>query len=451
MRWTGHEVRPTATRRVPPRRELVLAADDRAVDDRRIQLARAGREQHLTEVHQAASKATHVAVGQSVRDERRTQAGKGQHAPAPLAADRRVVHGNVLPVGECLAVVGARVGEGQRDVAAAAGRATDGQVGRELGDPVHRHVAMIERMAEARRDLDRGVQLQSDADLLANPAALEQGGRLDRAGAHEDVVGVDRQVVCVPVGIALAASDPDDAIAALEQLQHGALGDHLRAGFDRAGKQGARHRLLDRSPVGLIAEHAAELDGAPSELRGAALEHRRRRRRSAGQQRHRQLALDRFGVAVEALRGELVDLVALAPLIGQLGRQAVVQAAVDLGAAADAAAFGIRDTRVAERGREPAVAVLRVHLFERERLQRVGVDPRALLDDRDGPSGARQCARGDGSAGPGADDEDVGLQRRHDDGSGTSSFSANSTRDCSKRTYWRTGSSRLVFQRSSRP
>src|SRR6266511_2908723 len=82
-------------------------------------------------------------------------------------------------------------------------------------------------------------------------------------------------------------------------------------------------------------------------------------------------------------RPDLVDVVVAAPRFGQVSWEPVVQAAVDLGAAADAAALDVRDDRVAERTLRPAVAVFADHLAQREGLVGVGVDPRALLDDRD--------------------------------------------------------------------
>ena len=54
--------------------------------------------------------------GEVVRDERRAEAGERDHAAAALAADRGVVDGDVLPVGERVGVVGAGVGERERDV-----------------------------------------------------------------------------------------------------------------------------------------------------------------------------------------------------------------------------------------------------------------------------------------------------------------------------------------------
>ena len=70
------------------------------------------------------------------------------------------------------------------------------------------------------------------------------------------------------------------------------------------------------------------------------------------------------------------------------------EAAVDLGAAADAPALGVGDGGRAERGGQAPVAVLRHHLLEREGLHRVGVDPRALLHHHDPAPGPGEHGRG---------------------------------------------------------
>ena len=180
--------------RVPPLHEVVGAARDDAAGHRRVHLGGARREQHLAEVQERAGEPAHVAVGQVVGDERRAEARQREHAPVALAADRGVVDGDVLPVGERVGVVGAGVGERERDVAAPAGRSADREPGRELGDAVHRHVAVVDRVIEACRDLHRRVHLQAVADVAADAAALQQRGRLGRARAHEHVVGADRRV-----------------------------------------------------------------------------------------------------------------------------------------------------------------------------------------------------------------------------------------------------------------
>ncbi len=162
----------------------------------------------------------------------------------------------------------------------------------------------------------------------------------------------------------------------------------------------------------------------------------------------------RCGVRVERLGAELVDAVLVAPRLGEGRGQPVVEAAVDLGAPADAAPLRERDRRVPQRGGEPPVPVLGGHLLEGERLQRVGVDPRALFHDGHVATGGGERGGGGGAARARPDHEHVGVEGRlggrHRGAAGVSSCSANRTREWSSRTYWRTGSNRLAFQRSTR-
>src|SRR4029079_532992 len=106
--------------------------------------------------------------------------------------------------------VGGRVGKREGDVPAPARRTADREARGELGDAVQRQFAWVERMWEARGDLDRRVELEPGADAGADPAALQQRRGLDRARAHEDVFGPDRSALDRPVGSPLLALDPHD-------------------------------------------------------------------------------------------------------------------------------------------------------------------------------------------------------------------------------------------------
>src|SRR4051794_22949018 len=102
-------------------------------------------------------------------------------------------------------------------MAATADGSPDGEARRELGDAVHRHASMIEWLREARRDLDRRVQLQSCAGATTDAAALQQRRGVDRAGTHEDEVGTDEKALDRPVlTSALASRASDPATGALE-------------------------------------------------------------------------------------------------------------------------------------------------------------------------------------------------------------------------------------------
>ena len=123
-----------------------------------------------------------------------------------------------------------------------------------------------------------------------------------------------------------------------------AVGDDACARGDRAREHRARHGLLDRAAVrvrsgtrgrtrpsaspSFVAPRSSTADDA-----GGA----------PGRRDTPSSLFDAFRVTVERVGAELLDAVLALPFLGQLGRQPVVQAAVDLGAAADAAAFGVRD------------------------------------------------------------------------------------------------------------
>src|SRR4029453_13037101 len=136
-------------------------------------------------------------------------------------------------------------------MALATGRAPDREARRELGDAVHRHVAVVERMPEPCRDLDRGVQLQPRADVRADTAALQERRRLDRTATDEDVLGPDQHVFDVPVERAPAPST-HDVVAAAYEAEDAAVRDHPRARVERTRDHGAGHRLLPRATAVLV-------------------------------------------------------------------------------------------------------------------------------------------------------------------------------------------------------
>ena len=185
---------------------------------------------------------------------------------------------------------------------------------------MHGYVAVIDRRIETGRDLDRRVHLQAPADIRTDAAALQQRGRLGRAPANEHVVGAHEQPARRAVGPRLIAGRADDPASAPLEPRDPAVGYDARAGFDRGREECPRHRLLDGPAVRLVPEHARELDRTPAEFRRASLEHRRRRRRGAGEERDGQVPLDAFGIAVERVRPEFVNPVIALPFVGELGR-----------------------------------------------------------------------------------------------------------------------------------
>ena len=125
----GHEVRPVARQGVPPTHEIFGTAGDDGAGHRRVQLDRARGEQHLTQMHERPREPAHVAFGELVRHQRRAQPRQRDHPTRTLAADCRVVHGDVLPMRQRVGVVGVGVGKRERDVTAATRRAADRQAG----------------------------------------------------------------------------------------------------------------------------------------------------------------------------------------------------------------------------------------------------------------------------------------------------------------------------------
>jgi hypothetical protein len=65
---------------------------------------------------------------------------------------------------------------------------------------VHRHVVVVDGVREPRGDLDGRVELQAAADAPPDPAPLQERRRLDRAAAHEHVLGPDEEVLGRAVG-----------------------------------------------------------------------------------------------------------------------------------------------------------------------------------------------------------------------------------------------------------
>ena len=311
--------------------------------------------------------------------------GSASTRPWPFAANRGVVDGDVFPVGERVGVVGAGVGERERDVAPRAGRAADRQARGELGDAVHRHVAVVDRVRKAGRDLHGRVHLQAvcrcwrgrrcagAAPVFASRPRTRRRRR--RAG---------RTAPSCRRGGSRSHRAPIARVPCEQDAPHAAVGDDARAGRDRGGQHRARHRLLHRPTVRARSGRRARTRrpaSRASRRRVRAPPTRSAARRAAATRRARPRCGRRsWSSCADA---ELVDVVVLRPLRGELGRQPVIEAAVDLGAPADAPALGVRDRGPAERGARTAVAVLGAHLLQRERYRRVGIDPRAFFEDRD--------------------------------------------------------------------
>ena len=175
----------------------------------------------------------------------------------------------------------------------------------------------------------------SSAGVWIAPAHTKTCSASDRAGRS-----------IVPSGRGARSSRPRSGRRSRRVSVTPAVGDDLRRPpRSRCGSSVRAIVCFTPRPLLLVAEHARELDRSPAELRRAAFEHGRRRRRRAREARDGQLVLDAVRVAVERSgANSSISYVAL-PLLGELGGQSVVQPAVDLGAAADAAALGVGDRR----------------------------------------------------------------------------------------------------------
>ena len=163
-------------------------------------------------MHESASEPAEIGIGQGVGDQWRAQAGQRHHPSAPGATNRRVVDDDVLPFGEDpVEIVGRRVGDRQRHMATAARGATDGEIGIELGDAVYWNFVVVVRLVEPCRHFDRGVELQPGPDVVTEPAALEEGRRLNGAATNEHVIGAEGDDLGRAVGVSQTSSGSSDA------------------------------------------------------------------------------------------------------------------------------------------------------------------------------------------------------------------------------------------------
>jgi hypothetical protein len=69
------------------------------------------------------------------------------------------------------------------------------------------------------------------------------------------MVGTDGEPLHGAVGKRVTAPHTEHAIVLADQTVDDAVGEHVRAGIDGTGQQGARHRLFHGAPVVLVAEH----------------------------------------------------------------------------------------------------------------------------------------------------------------------------------------------------
>jgi hypothetical protein len=147
----------------------------------------------------------------------------------------------------------------------------------------------------------------------------------------------------------------------------------------------------------------AELPAPARHDLGRAAEVRRRRRG------HAEDLLDALEERRHVIGREVDEAEVVAPLAQHAIGGAVARARVDGGGAADGAADGDVDRRVADRARLEEVAVqLRVHVGAAA-VEVAAVEVFALLEHDDGEPGLGELLRHDRAARAGADDDDVAL------------------------------------------
>ena len=297
-------------------------------------------------------------------------------------------------------------------------RPAEAEVGGELLDLVHRHVVgHVHLVGELRRELHRGVHRKCAADVRAHPRALQQRRRLDRAATHEHVRRGDRTARHAAGAVAVGDVGRDIE-PVVDQTIDPRLDEHPGAGGERPRQVGAGHALAlagDGVAAGRVLHPARDLAVAPVECRGTTTQDLARRGWTARNGGDVDGLLDLVGDRFELVDVEALDAEVATPPFDDVERWAEVETAVHLGAAAGAPALGVRDRRQPERHGDTAGSVLAVHLVERERGDRVLVDPGALFDDQHVEAGLGQQCSGGGSTGAGSDDEhlraDVDLVR----------------------------------------
>src|SRR5439155_1692801 len=167
---------------------------------------------------------------------------------------------------------------------------------------------------------------------------------------HEHRVGVEPHHALARA-VAQPRDHAGDAIAAAEQQQRAAAGEQRRARGFGLWPHAVAHALLGagRAAAGTGVGVAAAGCGArhlvegPAHRLDAAREDARARRPGALGPAHAQLLLGPCEVRGETLLRGILEPVLRLPAQQDLARDAVPEAAVDLGAAADAAALDVAD------------------------------------------------------------------------------------------------------------
>ena len=268
--------------------------------------------------------------------------------------------------------------------------------------------ARVHGVREPGNNLDRRVHSQGIADVAGDAAAAQQGRGLHGAAAQEHGFRLDAQRPRNGVAALAGATCRPAAAGAGCGFEAGASRRPRAAAARRSGSwTGARPRPRCRGggkTSGAPRATSSPAGVAPwwslSEAAGAAPGNR-----DTETSRSQASKCGRRSASVRAADLELPP-----PQLQNLRGRPMIEAAVDLAAAAHATALDVGHLVSAHRDGLPAVAVFQQHLRSRERRAGFQSAKRALLNQEDITARLSQKAGGDGATRPGTDDRNGASQ-----------------------------------------
>ena len=172
-------------------------------------------------------------------------AGRAEHPASALAGDRRVVHGDLAPRRHRVAHRRPVVAEGERHQPGLARRPAEREVGGELLDLVHGHVVDdVDSSSKRAASLTVGCTARPLPTSPRKPERCSSAGVLDRAGADDDVVEVDRARRALGAG----ELSPECAASIADRGESTRCSTSIRAPAARARGRNVRV-MLWRSPA----------------------------------------------------------------------------------------------------------------------------------------------------------------------------------------------------------
>ena len=376
---------------VEPAHRLDLGVDRGQPVDARVDGLGAGGEQQLGEPRESSGEMPQIVTGQAVADQRRTPVEhRGAHRAAPDSLDGHVVAGHAPVVPHLRRQLGPVLAERHRDVSGGEECAPERDLRPELLDLQQREYVPVgvDALVEVGHHLQHGVDSQGVPDAVLDPAAAQQRRRLGGSAADEDVLRVEPDLTLHTGLVAQRGDDAGDPVASPDQIVDPAAGEHPDARRPGARQERTAHALLGAGGAALgtgvraatARRGTRNLLARPAHRPDAALEDLGALRVGARVEGDADLLLRPFEVFPQ-LRGTGVGEVELAlPAEQDLSGRAVPEAAVDLGAAAHAAAFDIGDRRGADDRRHATLAVEPAHAFRRGLSVRRGRQVETLLE-----------------------------------------------------------------------